>query len=57
MATNRCAAQRYAAGPYQDWPRLSEDAERYLDSPTAGTLTGIPGQVPDSLGTFQKFTQ
>ena len=45
MTTNPSpTTQRYAAGPHQDWPRLSEDAERYLDSPTAGTLPAdIPG--------------
>ena len=45
MTTNPSPiTQRYAAGPHQDWPRLSEDTERYLDSPTAGTLPAdIPG--------------
>ena len=45
MTTNPSpTTQRYAAGPHQDWPRLSEGAERYLDSPTAGTLPAdIPG--------------
>ena len=45
MTTNPSpTTQRYAAGPRQDWPRLPEDAERYLDSPTAGTLPAdIPG--------------
>ena len=45
MTTNPSpTSQRYAAGPHQDWPRLSEGAQRYLDSPTAGTLPAdIPG--------------
>ena len=45
MTTNPSpTTQHFAAGPHQDWPRLSEDAERYLDSPTAGTLPAdIPG--------------
>ena len=45
MTTNPSpTTQHFAAGPHQDWPRLPEGAERYLDSPTAGTLPAdIPG--------------
>ena len=44
MATDPSpTTQHYAAGEHQAWPRLSEGAERYLDSPTAGTL---PADMP-----------
>ena len=44
MATDPSpTTQCYAAGEHQAWPRLSEGAQRYLDSPTAGTL---PADMP-----------